>query len=93
MACGIPVIATAAGALPEVVGTDGSAGVVVPPRNPPALAAAIAEVLADPRRAAQMGRAARERVLRLFRWERAAAELVNVFEDVVRASHRRSRAA
>jgi glycosyltransferase involved in cell wall biosynthesis len=93
MACGIPVIANAAGALPEVVGTDGSAGVVVPPRNPPALAAAIAEVLADPRRAAQMGRAARERVLRLFRWERAAAELVNVFEDVVRASHRRSRAA
>jgi glycosyltransferase involved in cell wall biosynthesis len=93
MACGIPVIANAAGALPEVVGTDGSAGLIVPPRNPPALAAAIAELLADPARAARMGAAARERVLRSFRWERAAAELVNVFEDVVRAAHRRSRAA
>jgi glycosyltransferase involved in cell wall biosynthesis len=93
MACGIPVIANAAGALPEVVGADGSAGLIVPPRNPPALAAAIAELLADPARAARMGAAARERVLRSFRWERAAAELVNVFEDVVRAAHRRSRAA
>jgi glycosyltransferase involved in cell wall biosynthesis len=82
MACGVPVIANAAGALPEVVGTDGSAGLIVPPRNPPALAAAIAEVLADPARAERMGRAARERVLRLFRWEQAARELVQVFEDV-----------
>jgi glycosyltransferase involved in cell wall biosynthesis len=93
MACGLPVIANAAGALPEVVGTDGSAGSIVPPRNPPALAAAIAELLADPARAARMGSAARERVLRLFRWERAAAELVDVFEEVARAAHRRSRAA
>jgi glycosyltransferase involved in cell wall biosynthesis len=84
MACGLPVIANAAGALPEVVGSDGSAGVIVPPRNPPALAAAIAEVLADPARGERMGRAARERVLRLFRWERAAAELVDVFEEVLR---------
>jgi glycosyltransferase involved in cell wall biosynthesis len=76
-----------------VVGTDGSAGLLVPPRNPQALAAAVGELLADPARAARMGRAARERVQRLFRWERAAAELVEVFEDVRRAAHRRSRAA
>jgi glycosyltransferase involved in cell wall biosynthesis len=93
MACGLPVVANAAGALPEVVGSDGSAGVIVPPRNPPALASALAGVLADPARAERMGRAARERVLRLFRWERAAAELVQVFEEVRRAAHRRSRAA
>jgi glycosyltransferase involved in cell wall biosynthesis len=91
MACGIPVIANAAGALPEVVGSDGSAGLIVPPRNPPALAAAIAELLADPARAERMGRAARERVLRLFRWERAAAELVNVFEEVRNARSRARR--
>jgi glycosyltransferase involved in cell wall biosynthesis len=93
MACGIPVIANAAGALPEVVGSDGSAGLIVPPRNPPALAAAISELLADPKRAERMGRVARERVLRLFRWDRAAAELVQVFEEVSRAAHRRSRTA
>jgi glycosyltransferase involved in cell wall biosynthesis len=90
MACGVPVIANAAGALPEVVGSDGSAGLIVPPRNPPALAAAIAELLADPARMGRMGRAARERVLRLFRWEQAAADLVQVFEEV---SKRRSRVA
>jgi glycosyltransferase involved in cell wall biosynthesis len=93
MACGLPVIAHAAGALPEVVGTDGQAGRLVPPRDPTALAAAIADVLADPVRLARMGRAARERVVRLFRWEDAAAQLADVLEEARRAAHRRSRAA
>ena len=93
MACGLPVIANAVGALPEVVGTDGQAGRLVPPRDPKALAAAIADVLADPERARRMGRAARARVARTFRWEEAAARLVDVFEDTLRAAHRRSLAA
>lgn len=93
MACGLPVIANAAGALPEVVGSDGQAGRLVAPRDPRALAAAISDVLSDPARAARMGRAARARVARLFRWSEAAARLVQVFEETVRASHRRSRAA
>ena len=61
------MIANAAGALPEVVGSDGSAGRLVPPRDPAALAAAIREVLAKPGLAEAMGRAARARVQRLFR--------------------------
>jgi glycosyltransferase involved in cell wall biosynthesis len=93
MACGLPVIANAVGALPEVVGTDGQTGRLVPPRDPRALAAAIADVLADPERAARMGRSARARVARAFRWEEAAARLVDVFEDTLRAAHRRPRAA
>jgi glycosyltransferase involved in cell wall biosynthesis len=93
MACGLPVIANAAGALPEVVGSDGEAGRLVAPRNPRALADAIAWVLAEPGRAGRMGRAARERVQRVFRWDDAAARLVEVFEEVRRAAHRRSRAA
>ncbi len=93
MACGLPVIANAAGALPEVVGTDGSAGRLVPPRDPRAMADAIAEILAEPERAAQMGRAARERILHVFSWADAAAQLVQVFEDVLVAAHGRSRAA
>jgi glycosyltransferase involved in cell wall biosynthesis len=93
MACGLPVIANAAGALPEVVGSDGEAGRLVAPRDPRALADAIAWVLAEPGRAERMGRAARERVQRAFRWDEAAARLVEVFEDVRRAAHRRSRAA
>jgi MMP alpha-(1->4)-mannosyltransferase len=93
MACGLPVIANAAGALPEVVGSDGHSGRLVPPRDPLAMAAAIREVLAEPGRAERMGRAARARVERLFRWDRAAAELIGVFEETLHAAHRRSRAA
>jgi glycosyltransferase involved in cell wall biosynthesis len=93
MACGLPVIANAAGALPEVVGTSNEAGRLVPPRDARALAAAIADVLAEPEAAARMGRAARARVERIFRWKDTAARLADVFEDTRRAAHRRSRAA
>jgi len=93
MACGLPVIANAVGALPEVVGSDGEAGRLVPPRDARALAAAIVEILGDPARAARMGRAARARIGRLFRWQDAASQLVDVFEETLRAAHRRSRAA
>jgi len=93
MACGLPVIANAAGALPEVIGTDGHAGVLVPPRNARAMADAIASVLSEPGKAERMGRAARARVETVFQWRDAAAGLVDVFEDTLRAAHGRSRAA
>jgi glycosyltransferase involved in cell wall biosynthesis len=93
MACGLPVVANAAGALPEVVGTDGQAGLLVAPRDPAGLAAAIQSVLADPARARRMGLAARARVAQLFRWGEAAERLVDVFEETRRAAHRRPRAA
>jgi glycosyltransferase involved in cell wall biosynthesis len=90
MACGLPVIANAAGALPEVVGTSGEAGRLVAPKDPRAMADAIAFVLAEPEKAARMGRAARARVERVFQWRDAAAGLVEVFEDTLRAAHRRA---
>jgi len=93
MACGRPVVANAAGALPEVVGSDGEAGRLVAPRDARGLAAAIHEILVDPERAERMGHAARARVARSFRWSNAARELVDVFEEARRAAHRRSRAA
>src|SRR4029453_9177904 len=93
MACGLPVIANAAGALPEVIGTDGSAGRLVPARDPDALAAAIRDVLADPTVASAMGRAARARVERVFQWRDAAAGLIEVFEETLHAAHRRPRSA
>ena len=93
MSCGLPVVANAAGALPEVVGTDGSAGLLVPPRDPRALAAAIRELLAEPGRVERMGAAARARVEHVFQWKQAAQGLCEVFEETARAAHRRSRAA
>jgi len=93
MACGLSVIANAAGALPEVVGTDGHAGRLVPQRDARAMADAMWEILRDPEETERMGRAARERVERLFQWDQAAAQMVEVFEEVIHAAHRRSRAA
>ena len=89
MACGLPVIANAAGALPEVVGSDGKAGLLVPPRNSKALADAILSILSQNGRAEAMGRAARERIRRAFRWDQAADQFIHVFQDVRRAAHRR----
>jgi glycosyltransferase involved in cell wall biosynthesis len=47
------------------------------------MADAIADVLSDDARCAAMGRAARQRVQRVFQWRDAAAGLVDVFRDVV----------
>jgi glycosyltransferase involved in cell wall biosynthesis len=81
MACGTPVIASNAGALPEVV-ADGETGVIVPTGDERALADAIAALLADPDRRARMGDAGRARVLDRFTWERTATTL----DDVYRAT-------
>jgi glycosyltransferase involved in cell wall biosynthesis len=59
MACGTPLIATRTEALPEVVGNDGAAGLLVAPGDAGALAAAIARLLDDPSRRARMGKAGR----------------------------------
>ncbi len=93
MSCGLAVIANAAGALPEVVGTEGHAGRLVPQRDARALADAMADVLASPEKTRRMGQAARARVQRIFQWSDAAASMVDVFEDTLRATHGRSRAA
>jgi glycosyltransferase involved in cell wall biosynthesis len=61
MAMGTPVLASAAGGNPELV-VDGSSGRLVPPRDPPALAAALAALLRDPAEAGRLGRQGRERV-------------------------------
>jgi MMP alpha-(1->4)-mannosyltransferase len=91
MACGLPVIATSGGALPEVVGTSGDTGRIVPFRDVDALAHAMDELCRLPHeRVAEMGRAARRRVERVFSWREAAARTADVLAEVVRA-HRRPR--
>jgi glycosyltransferase involved in cell wall biosynthesis len=88
MACGLPVIATANGALPEVVGANGEAGQLVPFGDVEALARAMTALALDPLRASRMGERARRRVEREFSWPRAGRETARALESVVRA-HRR----
>lgn len=91
MACEVPVVSSRGGALPEVVGDDGSCGTLVPPKDSTALAKAIDQLLDQPERRAAMGRAGRERVLRHFTWRRAAERTVEVYREVIdeRAHHAR----
>lgn len=85
MACGTPVVATTAGALPEVAGRDGRAAVLVPPGDAQALAAAITRLLADPPMRADLGAAGRARVLALFTWRRAAERTVDSYRSAAQA--------
>ena len=82
MACGTPVIATRAGALPEVVGEEG-AGILVTTRDPQALAQAILALLRDPERRKRMGIAGRQRAEKLFTWERVAEQTVEVYKELL----------
>lgn len=77
MACETAVVASATGGIVEVV-DDGVTGLLVEPANPGAMAAAVNELVRDPRRAAQMGRAGRQRAIDHFAWDvigRQTAEL------------------
>jgi glycosyltransferase involved in cell wall biosynthesis len=85
MACAVPLISTTGGALPEVVGR---AGLLVPPGNSAALAAAIERLLKNPEYACKLGWAGYERVQRLFTWERAARLTSEVYREAIR-DHRR----
>ena len=85
MACGVPVISTTGGALPEVVG---DAGVLVQPANSAALAGAIRELLNNPIRAKKLGIAGYRRVQKHFTWEKAAEKTVTAYRKVI-DGHRR----
>jgi glycosyltransferase involved in cell wall biosynthesis len=82
MSAGVPVVATDAGGTREVVG-HGETGYVVPVNDPPALAAAILDVLADPRRAAALGQSGRRRALAAFGAARMVKERMDLFDEIL----------
>ena len=83
-ASGAPVIATDAGALPEVI-ADGETGVIVPAADAQALADAISELLADPARCRALGDAGRARVLERFTWQHHAEAVAALYREVIAA--------
>lgn len=76
MACGLPLVSTSGGSLPEVVG---EAGLVVPPKDPGALVDAISTLLDDDDLRNRLGQDGRERVLRHFPWEKTARKVSQIY--------------
>jgi glycosyltransferase involved in cell wall biosynthesis len=90
---GRAVIASDVGGLPEIVDRDRT-GLLVPPGDAAALAAAMAELAADPERAAALGRAARARALAEFSLDRCADRVDALYRAAIaRRSSRRATAA
>ncbi|HXZ82607.1 MAG TPA: glycosyltransferase family 4 protein [Acidimicrobiales bacterium] len=83
MACGVPLVATTGGALPEVVGPDGDAALSVPPGDAGVLAAAVGRILEEPALARRLGAAGRERVLARFSWDRVAQATLEEYRVVL----------
>ena len=87
MACGKPVVATAAGGIPEVV-EDGLTGLLVPTRDPESMAAAIIRLLNDPDLRRQMGAAGILSVRERFSVERMVLDTLRVYQRVAMHEHR-----
>jgi glycosyltransferase involved in cell wall biosynthesis len=79
MACGVPVVATFSGGIPEIV-EEGQTGILVERGDATAMAFAIAQVVDNPALARAMGKAGRRRAVECFSWEvvsRRLADLIN----------------
>jgi glycosyltransferase involved in cell wall biosynthesis len=85
MANGTPLVATAVGGLPEVV-ESGVSGILVPPRNPEAMADALAELLRDPNRSAALAAAAAQR-LSDYSIDAVAERFADLYAELLAARH------
>ncbi|MCC6312564.1 MAG: glycosyltransferase, partial [Thermomicrobiales bacterium] len=81
MACGRPVVGSDVGGISFTV-RDGETGLLVPPRDPEALADRLALLLRDDARRERMGRAARARVLAHFTWDVVAERTAALYESL-----------
>lgn len=84
---GLPMIATAVGGNLDAI-ADGHSGLLVPPQDPVALAAAILDLAAHPQRRRELGLAARERTLELFSQDTCVARYEALYRGIVAPSGR-----
>jgi glycosyltransferase involved in cell wall biosynthesis len=83
MSCGVAVVATTGGALPEVVGISGETGLLVQPNNPEALVEAIGRLLDDEPLRARLGANGRQRVISRFTWEVTARGTAACYDAIL----------
>lgn len=87
MACATPLVASRAGAIPEVVGPDGECADLVTPGDVGELEQALAALLDDPARRERMGAAGRRRVQELFSWRAVAEATAAAYEETIADYH------
>ena len=87
MASGLPVVSTRVSGLPECV-EHGVTGLLVPEREPAALADALAELIAHPDRARELGREGRAKVEREFAAHRNVLPIAAALRDALAVDHR-----
>jgi len=80
MSCGVPVVSTTAGALPEVVG---DAGILVPPADVKALMEAISALVINPDKRKHLSQIGRKRILQKFNWRNTAKRTVDVYTEAI----------
>ena len=83
MSCGVPLVATTGGALPEVTGNDGETCFTVEPGDSAALAVRIATALDDPAARARIGAAGRERVIHRWSWRHTAEATAEQYRELL----------
>jgi len=83
MASGTPIVASRAGALPEVVGADGECARLVRPADVDELTSVLGQLLDSPQELARLGAAGRRRAVEVFSWESVAAQTVAVYEKAM----------
>jgi glycosyltransferase involved in cell wall biosynthesis len=83
MFCGVPLVATTAGALPEVAGRDGDTALLVPPGDATALAQAIGRLLDDPALRRRLSEAALRRSRARYSWRATARATAEVYREVL----------
>lgn len=87
MASGTPIVASRAGALPEVLGPDGECARLVRPGDADELIRVLGELLASPDQLRRLGMAGRRRALEVYSWESVAAQTVRVYERALARVH------
>lgn len=83
MACGTPLVATRAGAIPEVVGVSEEAAILVPPQDSGAIAAALTRLLGDAALRKRLGEGGRRRVEQNYSWAAVAAKTAAHYKSVL----------
>ena len=87
MSCGVPLVSTTGGALPEVTGNHGETCFQVPPGDSDALAAMLRTALDDPDARIRVGAAGRQRVIDQWSWRHTALRTVEQYRALLAETH------